>query len=1590
MEILSNTEYKSILGYLPATIIKNVIESKVDLSKQLPQHYCTDSVGLFSDISGFTKLSEAFSKKGRIGPECLTFCINRYMEQIINIIGANGGDIFKFVGDAIMVIWPPDDSPNFLETACRRAVQCAVDIQNKLNNLEIVKGKTLSVKIGIGVGQCHILFVGGLFGRCEYLCVGEAMRQACESETHSSGGGQILMSELVQKHLIGSYNFIQAEVQPGYSKTDNLTYYMIERNAKGEYGKGNKVSTKADAFLMKKKFDKKRLTQKLKTLRTFLPAGVKSYLNIEKEPWCKEIRLITSMFLNIKIDLSQLKDESAFQRVQAVANTVQRCIYRTRGALNKFLMDDKGSVMLVAWGLPPYSSRDDPLSCVCSGLTILSEFKKLGLKCGMGVATGTCCTGICGTVGNRREYSLLGEIVNLSSRYMSKGLEYMKKNELDSILVIDEKTKDLIQHKIRCKYILTSKLKGFSVDFNFFVPVVDDDLIVPKIEDPFPLIRTHFSNPINFYNNIIYDDKRDLANSLEVFGRKKEIDALLRKLQFVYKNKTKKVIVIRGQYGSGKTLLIRKVLNEFFMKDGTLKEEYFNPKIPNLVLCCNQYPLLQFIPFNGFCFIFRQIYMWLDKHLFSKEVKKKLSTVFEFEVLGDTFASLIMSTGCIESLDYIEEMLNSSFEDINLSKHFDERTFNENLRQIISLRKSKNEAKGKKRDPFFAGCQIESVRPIINFLVSLLKLYRRYISPGLPLILVIEETHQIDEYSIMLITHLLNTAYQELNPLVILLTYQDKFRAIKHQNDKISLKNELIFEMTLKEFIESNEEDTVSVLQIKNFASKSDIENILKQYVIETSFFKRIDSLFKVDPILMSILIEKTFGGVPLFIRELFDQFIKEGFIQNCVEEILITSELEDMYKTLNWNDFNLPTRIEKVCGEMIDSIQEKEIIILKYASTIGALFDIETLHSIIPFQNVQLKDLYSTLKSFEEKGIIDFLYDSSAKKKVIVCQFSFPFIRETLYQRMLIEQRSEIHSEICRLLQKTKFSYLPSYVEKKNLENHLEAARNTIMVKMEETNSGIEDDNKNKEIDINSMKILLVKEICDKLRDVQLNIEHDEEIEQGHIKGIEKLQHTIRYGMIDKKSDGKITWESRFFVLTAKAVNYYYRVEEYIDDKVPLATFELKDMYNIVQLKDGSVGGRKNIFSLSVIKWIKKEIPQGPRTYIFSCPNVIDYYTWLISLNFVKVNAYYDSFALNFGLVRFPVYNKEKMFPKKKKRMFLLDEEKKEIGTLLSGRRASTSFGKDMIMVEKKDILVYFGEMIGKSFTVLLGVLEEGTVLRQQGSGNEIINHTSVTPFFHTPKVLSKVFEDKESEEQTSDIMKKSYSQSNISKTQSEIEETHSCKAARKNDSKEEEKQKNEVLSKETQEKQENQAKNQKNSNGKFDKLIEEESAKEPPKESNKNLSRDSEEKSKKESKNESKKENNSEEDAVEREKNLLNEINKQNLSDESSSHSSSLSQDKKSYAYNTSSLEASEVVKKDLEILDSTPELPLVNLVFSTNNPTIKNENEPLHVFEDSVLPKLKSMNIDLGIDEQYYLSLSQQNLPYVSKENTVESKS
>jgi hypothetical protein len=676
-------------------------------------------------------------------------------------------------------------------------------------------------------------------------------------------------------------------------------------------------------------------------------------------------------------------------------------------------MDDKGSVMLVAWGLPPMSSRNDPLDAVCSCITILHEFDKLGFQCAMGLTTGTCFTGVCGTVGNRREYSMLGEVVNLASRYMSEGLKYMAKNKMNNILVIDERTKNLIQNKIRCKYLFRTKVKGFDILFNFFTPITEENDFFPKEDDPFPFIRTHCCNPVPFYNveqffedqdeevkkKRINNQKNYLKNSLEMAGRIQEFEAFVTKLNEIYKKKLKKFIMIKGHYGCGKSFFIRKGLYSFFKDIETnqeLSDIYFNnPNLafPNFVLCNYQTPMLEHIPFNGVSMIFRQIYLWLTKNYFKKENSLVKINLNEFDkdennkypfntIIGDEMAKLICKNNCLEHLEAIEEMLATSKEDIQLKIHFGDQDYIDKVIPFIEEKKNleKKNSYAKPRDPYFSNLEIKQDINIINFLMELLILYKNQINKlkdtdlNIPLFLIIEDTHFVDKYTISFINKLLYDDIPVLKPLIVILSYQEEFHTLKRRNDLMIKEKQFLNKMSLNEFKKNNKETIVNNLRINNITSIQEIEEFIKIYVLENDIYERFDSLFKVDPNLIRTLIDKSYGGNPLLIRDLLEEFLRMKCIQNCVSEILITSELDDMEKLRNWNEFNIPIRIEKICGEMIDSLPERDIIMLKHAATIGNLFDIQTLLSILPFKGMTLPDLYRELKKLEKKGMIEIL----------------------------------------------------------------------------------------------------------------------------------------------------------------------------------------------------------------------------------------------------------------------------------------------------------------------------------------------------------------------------------------------------------------------------------------------------------------------------------------------------------------------------------------------------------------------------------------------------------------------------------------
>jgi class 3 adenylate cyclase len=118
---------ESVASYIPGMIIDKILHNIGNsFPPEIPWRQKCQTVCLFCDISDFTALSETMSVSG-VGAEGLAKHLNSYFSQMLRIISSDGDDVFKFAGDAMIVVW--QIGLENIETTTRRAAQCACAIQ---------------------------------------------------------------------------------------------------------------------------------------------------------------------------------------------------------------------------------------------------------------------------------------------------------------------------------------------------------------------------------------------------------------------------------------------------------------------------------------------------------------------------------------------------------------------------------------------------------------------------------------------------------------------------------------------------------------------------------------------------------------------------------------------------------------------------------------------------------------------------------------------------------------------------------------------------------------------------------------------------------------------------------------------------------------------------------------------------------------------------------------------------------------------------------------------------------------------------------------------------------------------------------------------------------------------------------------------------------------------------------------------------------------------------------------------------------------------------------------------------------------------
>lgn len=147
-----------------------------------------DAAIMFCDLRGSTRLEEELGRASYIGT------LNRFFETVSEIVHAHDGEVLKFIGDAVLAVFPAGADA---QTAHRQAMTSATEIVTKL--AETPEGDVaLDCAIGLAYGRVTYGNVGSK-ERLDFTVIGQAANIAARLGDYGKATGhRIVVSEEVE------------------------------------------------------------------------------------------------------------------------------------------------------------------------------------------------------------------------------------------------------------------------------------------------------------------------------------------------------------------------------------------------------------------------------------------------------------------------------------------------------------------------------------------------------------------------------------------------------------------------------------------------------------------------------------------------------------------------------------------------------------------------------------------------------------------------------------------------------------------------------------------------------------------------------------------------------------------------------------------------------------------------------------------------------------------------------------------------------------------------------------------------------------------------------------------------------------------------------------------------------------------------------------------------------------------------------------------------------------------------------------------------------------------------------------------------
>ena len=336
---------------------------------------------LSADISGFTALSERLAGIGRAGAEELTDLLNRCFDGMIATAARHGGDVLKFGGDALLILFAGADHT---ARACAAAVAMRAGIAQPLMSPRAGRVK-LRMSQGIHSGDFAMFLLEA--GHHELIVTGPGATKTVECEA-AANAGEILLSPAAAGTVDPAW---LGEARPEGSVLRRRTIELETFGSSAIPG----VATDADLSAYVAEAQREQIA-----------AGVLG-----------EHRQATVAFVKFShTDALIERDgpEAFAERLDAFANALTAALgEHDVHWLASDVYPDGGKAILTA-GVPSSSGRDED-DMLHTLRALLDASPPLDLH--IGVNRGPVFVGDLGS-GARRTFTVMGDTVNLAARLM--------------------------------------------------------------------------------------------------------------------------------------------------------------------------------------------------------------------------------------------------------------------------------------------------------------------------------------------------------------------------------------------------------------------------------------------------------------------------------------------------------------------------------------------------------------------------------------------------------------------------------------------------------------------------------------------------------------------------------------------------------------------------------------------------------------------------------------------------------------------------------------------------------------------------------------------------------------------------------------------------------------------------------------------------------------------------------------------------------------------------------------------------------------------------------------------------------------------